>query len=76
MACVDIDLCDKIDSLNTILTQSYDVQGQTFATIDTISQDIQILKQADFLILGFLAWFLFFIIIKLFLNFFNKMLSI
>lgn len=80
MACVDIDLCDKIDALNTLITDSNATQNQLSQDVQTVSQtlvsaetDLQYLQQGEALILGFLAWFLFIIIIKFFLNFFKQL---
>ena len=73
MACVDVDLCDKIDALNTSVgTLNTNLLAQT-ESISAVNADIVILQEGSALILGFLAWFLFFIIISFFLKIFNKM---
>lgn len=73
MACVDVDLCDKIDTLNTSIgTLNTNLLSQT-ESISAIDTNVIVLQQGTALILGFLAWFLFFIIISFFLKIFNKM---
>lgn len=81
MACLDVELCEKIDELNLKMV---DIQTDNLAThnlISTIQTDvplivpeIQILQSGISLILGFLAFFLFFFIIKFLFNFFKSIL--
>jgi len=80
MACLDTDLCDKIDALNNLITNSNDTQTQISTDLQTVSQtqilannNLQAVIGGEQLILGFMGWFLFFVVIKFFLNIFNKM---
>jgi len=77
MACVDTELCDKLDILHTdnvdILSNLSTIQTNQ-STLQSSQDTISLYLHDGFaLVLGFLAWFLFFIIIKFFLSIFNKM---
>ncbi|MEI7615587.1 MAG: hypothetical protein WCJ54_02650 [Actinomycetota bacterium] len=73
-------MCDKIDALNNLITNSNDTQTQISTDLQTVSQtqilannNLQAVIGGEQLILGFMGWFLFFVVIKFFLNIFNKM---
>jgi hypothetical protein len=81
MACLDTELCQKIDDLTSKVAQ---IQTDNIATqnlILSIKQDvplivpqIEVLQSGISLVLGFLSFFLFFFIIKFLYNFFKSIL--
>ena len=73
MACVDVDLCDKIDLLNTNLEYIYYENQVINQNTANLAGKLYEVMTAQYTILGFLAVFLFCIIMKFFLNFFNKL---
>lgn len=77
MACVDTELCDKLDILHSdnesIITHLGSVETSQASIQSGIDTASLYLHDGFSFVLGFLAWFLFFVIIKFFLNIFNKM---
>lgn len=77
MACVDTELCDKLDILHSdnesIITHLDSVSSAQATIQSSVDTGTLYIHDGFAFVLGFLAWFLFFIIIKFFLNIFNKM---
>lgn len=89
MACVDVDLCDKIDGLQNAINHTNELLGDYNDPDSPFLADIRTtiaeqtstqIGQADVqiqglsLIIGFLSIFLFFIIIRFLYNFFKSIL--
>jgi len=73
MACLDSELCDKIDTLIQLQIDNQTANETLVADFhDSVIQEFPLIESGFSLILGFLAWFLFFLIIKFFFYIFEK----
>lgn len=72
MACLDVELCDKIDVLiQNVADTNFSIANSTSTVSSRQDAEFNLLTDSFSLVLGFLAFFLFLLIIKFLYNFFK-----